>query len=254
MLDEDEFDEQESQEQEFDVLLQSRVDAALWAGARASGIPWQPFTDVQKREANAYGEAMAAVAAIHICGILDANGDYQDLKAYDTCDTRHPVTGKLVPQGDQIPQMLASERLCQYLEDCSQAGERLLDTRQAPGYVETDPLTANRLYVLTNRSNYAVALEIPYDWPGYLHQELGTITKCDVHLLHRCYDHQATKAVKTLAYKRGEYVFGWKICDECLDALSWVRLTHPDYAGPLHKWVDDREGEPREEPEDPWLV
>lgn len=226
-------------EQEFDADLQDRVNAALQAGVKASGIPWQPFTDVQTRESNAYGAAMAAVAAIHICGILDANGDYDELAAYDTCNTRNPDTGKLVPQGDQIPQMLASERFCQYLQDCQEAGERLVDARRAPGYVENDPLTANRLYVLTTRSSYAVALEIPYDWPGYLREELGKITRCDVHLLHRCYEHQVTKALKTLVYKRGEYVYAWKICDECLDALSWIRFTHPDYAGPLHKWVDD---------------
>lgn len=226
-------------EQEFDADLQDRVYAALRAGAAASGLPWHNFTADQQREANAYGAAMATVAAIYFCGVLDANGEYDDLSAYDTCNTRNPDTGELVPQGDQIPQMLASERFRQYQEDCRQAGERLLDTRRAPGYVEADPLTANRLYVLTSRSNYLIALEIPYDWKAYLREALGSVTKCDVHLLHRCYDHQATKARFTLVYKRGEYVYGWKICDECLDALSWVSINHPDYAGPLHKWVDD---------------
>jgi hypothetical protein len=142
-----------------------------------------------------------------------------------------------------ILQMLAARRLHEYQEDCREADERLLDTRRAPGFVETDPLTATRLYVLTYRSKYAVALETPYDWQGYLREALGSLYKCDAHLLHRCYDNQATPAVKTLVYKRGEFVFAWKICDECLEALSWVRYNHPDYAGPLQKWVDDGERE-----------
>ncbi|WP_155943101.1 hypothetical protein [Mycobacterium sp. 141] len=232
---------------EFDPDLEGRVSAALRAGAVKSGIPWQPFTDAQKREANAYAEAMAAVAAIHICGALDKNGDYCELKVFDTHDQANPATGKLVPQGDMILQMLAADRFKQYQKDCSVEDELLLDVRRSPGYIESDPLTATRLYVLTYRTKHAVALETPYDWQGYLGEALGSLYKCDVHLLDRCYDHQATPALMTLVYKRGEYVFAWKVCDECLDALSWVRYGHPNYAGPLHKWIDKGKRVPRVE-------
>lgn len=219
----------------------------MQAGARASGIPLEPFTDVEKREAEAYGEAVAVVSAIDICGILDEDGSYHLLTAYDTHDLTHPESGERVPQGTQIVQMLAAERFKQYLENCRLEEERLLDTRRAPGYDESDPLTATRLYVLTYRNNYAVALETPYDWQGYLREAIGRQTRCDVHLLHRCYDHQATKAVRTLVYKRGEFVSAWKICDECLDALSWVRYGHPDYSGPTENWLDDGKRRPMPE-------
>lgn len=223
---------------EFDSDLQARLDAAMQAGAAASGIPLEPFTDVEKRENAAYGHAMAAVSAIDICGLLDKNGDYDELKAFDTHDQVNPETEKLVPQGNMIVQMLAAQRFKEYQQARREADDPLVDSRRAPGYVETDPLTANRLYVLTYRSKNAVALETPYDWQGYLREALGSLFKCDAHLLHRCYDHQATPALMTLVYKRGDYVYGWKICNECADSMSWINYNHPDYAGPLHKWVD----------------
>lgn len=234
----------------IDEDLQERLAAAMQAGAETSGIPLEPFTDVENREAEAYGEAIATVSAMHIYGILEADGDYADLSAYDTSNTRNPHTGKLAPQGDMIVQMLAAERFHQYQTDCRVEGngdvdfDALIDSSRAPGYVASDPLTATRLYVLTARNKRATALETPYDWPGFLSESLRSQTKCDVHLLHRCYDHQATKAVRTLVYKRGEFVYAWKICDECLEALSWISYGHPDYSGPLHKWVDDGDRPP----------
>lgn len=226
---------------------EQRLNAAMQAGAQASGIPWQPLTDVQKREAKAYGEAMAAVSAIHICGILNKHGEYDEFKAYDTSNLRNPNTGRLAPQGDMILQMLCAERYRQYLEDCDAEQERLIDPRHAPSYDETDPLTANRLYVLAYRYRYLVPLEIPSDWEAYLRETLSRQTKCDVHLLHRCWDHQATPAVDTLVYKRGEILYAFKTCDECRDALSWIGYGHPAYSGPMDKWID--EGNNREAPE-----
>ena len=230
--------------EELDPDLEERLHAARRAGAAASGLPLQPLTDVQKRENAAYGHAMAAVSAVEICGIIDRRGEYDVLRAYDSGNLRHPVTRKWVPQGDGIVQMMAAERFHQYNDDCATNGELLVDGRLAPSYCENDPLTATRLYVLTHRIKNAVALETPYDWQRYLREALGPQTKCDAHLLHRCYDHQATPALMTLVYKRGEYLFAWKICDECKDALSWISYSHPDYAGPLHRWMDDGERPP----------
>lgn len=232
---------------EFDPDLDERVSAAMQAGAQASGIPWQPLTDVQTREANAYAEGMAAVSAIEICGILNRHYEYDELKAYDTHNLIHPDTGKRIPQGTAIVQMLASERYKQYLDDCRTHNERLIDPRHAPSYDEADPLTANRLYVLTYRYRYLVPLEIPYDWQAYLRETLGKQTKCDVHLLHRCWDHQATPAVDALVYKRGEILYAFKVCDECRDALSWIKYGHPDYSGPMETWFDN--GDNRDMPE-----
>jgi hypothetical protein len=223
----------------FDPDTEQRLAAAQAAGAEKSGIPWESFTDVEMRENAASGEAMAAVAGTHICGVLDADGVYFELKEFDTCDQTNPDTGKRVPQGDMILQMLAAQRLEAYHQDCREDKEGLLDTRRAPGYVERDPLTHTRLYVLTPRSRHAVALETPYDWRGYIREELRSETKCNVHLLASCYDHQTAPAALTLVYKRGEFVFAWKICSECSDALSWIKYGDPRYAGPLHKWVDD---------------
>lgn len=210
---------------EFDLDLNERCSAAMQAGAQASGIPWQPLTDVQRRECAAYADAMAAVSAMHICGILDKDGVYDELTAYDTHDIRQPETGKLLPQGDMILQMLAAERYRQYMEDCQTHDERLIDPRKAPSYDEMEPLTANRLYVLTYRYRYLVPLEIPYDWQAYLGETPAKQTKCDVHLLHRCWDHQATPAAATLVYKRGEILYAFKTCDECRDALSWIKYA-----------------------------
>lgn len=143
----------------IDGDLQTRLETAMVAGASASGIPLMPLTDVEKREI----EAIAAVSAIEICGVVDEDGSYFPLTAYDTHDLTHPVTGQRMPQGTQIAQMLAAERLMQYQEDCRLEEERLLDPRHAPGRDESDPLTATRLYVLTYRYKSAVALETPYD-------------------------------------------------------------------------------------------
>ncbi|OBF88989.1 hypothetical protein A5791_17280 [Mycobacterium sp. 852002-51163_SCH5372311] len=237
-------------DEEFDPDLQDRLNAAMQAGADASGIPWQPFTDEQKREAAAYAEAMAAVSAMNICGVLDEHGEYSPMKEYDTHDIRQPETRKLIPQGDMILQMLAADRYKRYLDACREDNERLLDTRRAPGYDEADPLTATRLYVLTDRPEYQVALETPYDWQGYLREALGYRYNCDVHLLHSCYDRQATPAMKTLVYKRGEHVFAWKICAACLDALSWIRYGDAKYSGPVNKWIDTGKRRPSPPPVD----
>lgn len=235
---------------ELDSDVYERISAAQATGVAKSGIPWEPFTDRETREAEAYGAAMAAVAAIHICGVLDKDGVYRELDQLDTSAQRNPDTGKLVPQGDMILQMLASQRLEQYHQDCRGDNERLLDTRRAPGYDDADPLTHTRLYVLIPRSRHAVALETPYDWQGYVRSELGNGDKCDVHVLHNCYDHQAAPAMLTLVHKRGEYVFAWKICSECLGALSWIKYGDPRYGGPTEKWVDDGNHEPPYDPFD----
>ena len=225
-------------QEEFDPEVLQRLEAAQRKAADTFGIPWEPFTDRDIREADAYGAAMAAVSAMHICGVLDEDGVYSELTDYDTHDLKNPDTGKRLPQGDVILQMLAAQRLATYRQECREDKERLLDARRAPGYDDADPLTHTRLYVLTTRSRHAVALETPYDWQGYLMEELGGVTRCDVHLLHRCFDHQAAPAVRTLVYKRGEYVFAWKICGECLDALSWIQYGDPRYAGPYRKVLD----------------
>ncbi|GAS86946.1 hypothetical protein [Mycolicibacterium brisbanense] len=236
------YDEDADFDDQFeDEDLNQRLAAAMAGGAQASGIPWQPFTDVQKREGAAYAAAMASVSAFELCGILDKEGNYDKLSAYDTCDQSNPATGELVPQGDVIVQMMAAQRLQQWHDACRQEDERLVNISLAPHYDQTDPLTATRLYVLTSRSRHAWALETPYDWKGHLLATLCSVFKCDAHLLHRCYDHQATPALNTLVYKRGEFVFGWKICNECIDALSWIGFGHPDYAGPLYMWRDKGE-------------
>lgn len=232
---------------EFDLDLDQRVSAAMQAGAKASGIPWEPFTDVQKLEADAYGEAMAALSAIHICGAIDKQGNYAPLAEFDSGNLSNPDTGELVPQGDMIVQMLAAERYKRWLKECRIEDELLLDTRRAPGYDEADPLTATRLYVLTMRNPHAIALQTPYDWQGFLREALGSQYQCEVRLLHQCYDRQASPAAMTLVYNRAEYVFAWKICDECMGALSWIRFDHPQYSGPLHKWIDKGKRRPRAE-------
>lgn len=237
---------------QFDPDLEQRLNAAMQAGAQASGIPWQPLTDVQAREAKAYGEAMAAVSAMHISGILNKDGEYHEFAAYDTSNLRNPDTGKLAPQGDMILQMLSSYRRKQYLEECHAERERLIDPRHAPSYDEMDPLTANRLYVLTFRYRYLVPLEIPYDWQAYLREALAKQTRCDVHLLHSCWDHQATPAVDTLVYKCGEILYAFKTCDECRDALSWISYGHPQYAGPMDKWIDKGKRRPPPPPPVEW--
>jgi hypothetical protein len=221
-----------------DPDLEARLLAAQAGAAAVSGIPWEPLSAEDKHTAAAYGEAMASVAAFEICGVLDKQGNYDRLAAFDSGSQRNPDTDAHVPQGDIIVQMMAAQRLQQWHDACRQEDERLVNTSRAPGFDETDPLTATRLYVLTSRSRHAWALETPYDWQGFLRETLGSQYKCDAHLLHRCYDHQATPALMTLVYKRGEYVFGWRICDECLDTLSWIGFGHPDYAGPLYMWRD----------------
>lgn len=230
---------------EIDPDLDSRIRQAIYGAAKTSGIPWKPFTHAMLAEASALGEAMDAVAAMEICGILEPDGEYNTLDVYDTCCQRNPHSGELMPRSDEMVQMLAAQRVSQYQRSCQEYDDRLIDPRYAPSYDEGDPLTATRVYVLLASYERMVPLEIPYDWKAFLLHSLGEHTKCDVHLLHRCYDHQQAEATQTLVYKRGEYLCAFKICNECLDALSWVRYEHCEYAGPLHHWYDDGKVAPR---------
>lgn len=231
----------------LDPDTRERIAAALAAGAAKSGIPLEPFTDAQQRENDALAHAMTTVAAIDICGVLDADGNYDTLSAYDSHDLVHPISGERVSQGDMILQMLAAERWRQYVDACQADNDRLVDPRQAPSYDEADPLTATRLYVLTKCSEYLTPLEIPHNWIAHVRATMFSSMKCQAHLLHRCYDHQATPAAKALVYKRGEVLYAFRVCSECLDALSWIGFGHPDYGGPMDKWVDKGERtQPRE--------
>lgn len=225
--------------EDLDPDLDQRLRVALMGGAKKSGIPWKPFTKTELREAAANGHALDFIAAIELCGILEPDSQYNTLDVYDTCVTRNPATGELMPRGNEMVQMLAADRIRQHQQLCHEYGERLIDPRYAPSYDESDPLTATRLYVLL--ANYArlVPLEIPYDWKSFLLHSLRADTRCDVHLLDRCYDRQAADAKRILVFSRADILCAFKICDECLDALSWVRPDHPHYAGPFHQWRDD---------------
>lgn len=236
------FEPEEEPEGDLD---DGRAEAVLRAAAETSGIPWEPFTEVQKREAEASAEAMSNIATIEICGVIDSQGTYNKMDAYDTCDLVNPDTGKPIPQGNLIVQMLAASRWKRYLDECDEDKSQLIDARHAPSHDESDTLTLTRLYVLTDHSRYLAPLELPYNWDTYIHKTLGHITKCDAHVLHRCYSNQIAPASNTLVYKRGEFIYAFKICAECLEAMSWIGFDHPDYAGPLHKWHDDGErGDP----------
>jgi hypothetical protein len=210
-------------ERSLDPDVYERLVAANAAGVRASGIPWEAFTDVQEREIDAMAEAIENIASLEISEL-----------------SSHPILAAI-----------AGERVSWYLNACREAGERLIDTRNAPGYDEWDPITATRLYVLTNRTEHLVALEIPYDWKTYVRMALRAQTRCDAHVLHNCYDHQNGPATEIVACKRGEVLCAFKICDECLDALKWIQFNSREYAGPC-RWQDNGDRGSRDDLSDDW--
>jgi hypothetical protein len=191
--------------------VQDRIATAMAAGANASGIPWEPFTDEQQDDIDLWAEAMDSVVGVEI----------NDL-------SNHPIVSAI-----------AAERFGRYIDTCRERGERLLDTRIAPSYDESDPITATRLYLLTHDSDDLVALQIPPDWKTYARLALRAKTECEAHVVHSCYDHQSEPATEILAYKRGEFVYVFKICPRCLHALKDINCDDfPYYSGPFG-WHDD---------------
>lgn len=198
--------------------MNERLDAAMTAGAQASGLVLEPFTDEERAEIEADAQRSAEVLCRDIPRPKQVNETVHRYLALELVDKHNAATvveRNVIQSLGSYKDMLAVKRSSHKQQTAK------LQFVDQPWRVGTKFLV---LYAGSPR--FVAPIDDLDEWRyvSELFQGLAPVGRpaplsaCDVHISTRCVK---TRRLRVIHYKSGQYLCLHRACDRCVDWLMY---------------------------------